>query len=144
MALDGATRRNLELTETIRRGAVQGSLLGVLDATVTSMGGRRLRQWLHQPLVDVAQLQVRLDAVQTFRDNTPARTRLRALLKEVSDLERLATRVVQGLARPRDLLGMRRSLETWPQIQDVVREVAGEGQRCVRWPAWTPARRSRR
>jgi DNA mismatch repair protein MutS len=118
MALDAATRRNLELTETLRRGAIEGSLLGVLDVTVTSLGGRLLRRWMTEPLVDVAQLNARLDAVAALHDDTPARVRLRSLLKAVSDLERLASRAVQGIARPRDLLGIRQTLEVLPEICD--------------------------
>ena len=97
---------------------MQGSLLGVLEATVTSMGGRLLRRWINQPLLDLDRLNERLDAVEAFYHDTPARTRLRALLKDVADLERLASRVVQGIARPRDLLGIRQSLEVLPQIQE--------------------------
>jgi DNA mismatch repair protein MutS len=126
MTLDAATRRNLELTETLRRGTVEGSLLGVLDTTVTSMGGRLLRRWLSQPLLDLDGLNARLDAVEVFYDDTPARTRLRTLLKGVADLERLASRVVQGIARPRDLLGIRHSLETLPQIQDTIASMTGK------------------
>jgi DNA mismatch repair protein MutS len=117
MTLDAATRRNLELTETLRRGAVQGSLLGVLDSTVTSMGGRLLRRWIAHPLLDLERLNRRLDAVAAFHSDTPTRTRLRELLKDVADLERLSSRVVQAIARPRDLLGIRQSLEAFPKIQ---------------------------
>ncbi len=126
MTLDAATRRNLELTETIRRGTVQGSLLGVLDATVTSMGGRLLRRWLHQPLLDLERINERLDAVEAFYRDTPARTRLRTLLKDVADLERLTSRAVQGIARPRDLLGIRHSLEALPQIQALAEQMGAE------------------
>ncbi len=128
MTLDAATRRNLELTETLRRGSVQGSLLGVLDGTVTSMGGRLLRRWLTQPLLDLARLNRRLDAVQAFYGDTPARTRLRDLLKAVGDLERLTSRVVQGIARPRDLLGVRQSLETLPEIQALIAQMDSDAE----------------
>ncbi|MBE7471539.1 MAG: DNA mismatch repair protein MutS [Anaerolineales bacterium] len=120
MALDAATRRNLELTETIRSGAVQGSLLGVLDKTITPMGGRLLRTWLHQPLLDVTALNERLDAVETFFNDTLARGDLRARLKEIADLERLTNRAIQGIAQPRDLLAIRRSLEAVPVIQQTL------------------------
>ena len=120
MTLDAATRRNLELTETLRRGAVQGSLLGVLDVTVTSMGGRLLRRWINQPLLDLQRLNERLDVVEAIFHDTPTRTRLRTLLKEVADLERLTNRVVQRIARPRDLLGLRQSLEILPQLQESI------------------------
>ena len=117
MTLDAATRRNLELTETLRRGAVQGSLLGVLDGTVTSIGGRLLRRWIAHPLLDLDRLSRRLDVVEAFYHDTPARTRLRDLLKSVADLVRLTSRVVQGIAGPRDLLGIRESLLMVPEIQ---------------------------
>jgi DNA mismatch repair protein MutS len=117
MMLDAATRRNLELTESQRRGTVQGSLLGVLDVTVTSLGGRLLRRWLNQPLVDLERLEARLDAVEGLTQDTPSRTRLRSLLKEVSDLERLSSRAVQGIARPRDLVGIRQTLAALPEIR---------------------------
>jgi DNA mismatch repair protein MutS len=126
MILDAATRRNLELTETLRRGAVQGSLLGVLDGTITSMGGRLLHRWITHPLLDLDRLNRRLDAVEAFFQDTPARTRLRDLLKNVADLERLASRVVQTIARPRDLLGIRESLEMVPEIQALTGEMGHE------------------
>jgi DNA mismatch repair protein MutS len=120
MVLDAATRRNLELTESLRRGAVRASLLGVLDVTVSSMGSRLLRRWLSQPLVDLAGLNERLDLVETFYHDTPLRLRLRALLKEVSDLERLTSRVVQGVARPRELLAIQQSLVALASIRDLL------------------------
>ena len=117
MTLDASTRRNLELTETIRGGTAQGSLLGVLDKTITAMGGRLLRTWLQQPLLDVDTLTTRLNAVEAFTTQTLARGDIRAQLKEIADLERLTNRVSQGIAQPRDLLAIRRSLETVPIIQ---------------------------
>ncbi|MDH4137369.1 MAG: DNA mismatch repair protein MutS, partial [Anaerolineae bacterium] len=126
MNLDAATRRNLELLQTIRTGSVKDSLLGVLDATVTAMGGRLLRRWLNQPLLDRHQLERRLDAVDAFYHDTPARTEVRALLKELVDLERLTNRVVQRITGPRDLLGVRRSLEVVPRLREAVEGMGGE------------------
>jgi DNA mismatch repair protein MutS len=123
MILDAATRRNLELTQTLRRGTTEGSLLGILDATITSMGGRLLRRWIMQPLVSLEGLGRRLDVVEAFHQDTSARTRLRDLLKNVADLERLASRAVQGIARPRDLLGIQQSLEVLPELQSLVAEI---------------------
>ena len=123
MTLDAATRRNLELTETIRERTTRGSLLGVLDATVTAMGGRTLRRWINQPLLDLSRLNERLDAVQALYDDTPARSGLIALLKGLPDLERLTNRLVQRIVGPRDLLGIRRALEAVPRIKEVL--VAG-------------------
>jgi DNA mismatch repair protein MutS len=119
MTLDPATRRNLELVGTIRgpqsRGA-QGSLLGVLDETVTAMGGRLLRQRLNQPLLDKARLDSRLDLVGYFVKHSLLRAEIRRLLKGVPDLERLVGRLTQRRAGPRDLLGIRRALEAVPNL----------------------------
>ena len=101
MTLDEATWRNLELVQTIRSGSARGSLLGVLDETRTPMGGRLLRRWLGQPLLDVAQINRRLDAVQAWANDTPRRMELRNILRGVGDLERWITRVVQRIALPR-------------------------------------------
>ena len=125
MILDASTRRNLELTQTIRTSSVKGSLLGVLDATVTPMGGRVLRQWINQPLLDVDKLERRLDAVEALYRDTPTRTQVVALLKEMSDLERLTSRMVQRIAVPRDLVGIRKSLERVPQIRQALSQLEG-------------------
>ncbi len=128
MTLDEATRRNLELTQTIRSGDKRGSLLGVLDATRTPMGSRLLRRWLNQPLLDVDRLNARLDAVQAWHDHVAARTELRQLLRQVGDLERCTNRAAQGIARPQDLVGIRQALALMPEIEKVA-ELAREGER---------------
>jgi DNA mismatch repair protein MutS len=120
MTLDASTRRNLELTETIRTASIQGSLLGVLDRTVTPMGGRLLRTWLHQPLLNVEALNKRLNAVEAFATNILARGDIREQLKEIADLERLTNRVSQGIAQARDLLAIQRSLAAVPAIQQTL------------------------
>jgi DNA mismatch repair protein MutS len=120
MTLDGATRRNLELTQTIRGRKVAGSLLGVLDATVTPMGGRLMHRWLNQPLLDVEALNRRLDAVGSLHGRGPLRAELRGLLKGVRDLERMGNRVIQGVARPRELIALRDSLRVVPEIRSVL------------------------
>jgi len=111
MMLDAATRRNLELTRTIRSGSVAGSLLGVIDENRTVMGSRMLRRWISQPLLDRAALQARHDGVQVFYEDTPHRVALRDLIKGVADVERLINRTVQHVARPRDLMALRDSLQ---------------------------------
>jgi len=118
MTLDAATRRNLEITETIRGtlGAAQGSLLGVLDATRTPMGARLLRAWLGQPLLERAQIETRLERVAAFVQDTLARESAAAALKAMPDLERQTTRVMAGNASPRDLLAIRRALEAVPAL----------------------------
>lgn len=116
MALDAATRRNLELTETLRSGQVKGSLLGVLDHTVTAMGARLLRQWVNQPLLDRGRIEERLDRVAAFHADGLLRAEMRTALKPLSDLERITNRVVGGSAHPRDLIAMRATLADVPAI----------------------------
>ena len=109
MTLDAATRRNLELTETLR-GEVKGSLLGVLDQTVTPMGKRRIRQWVSQPLLDLAR-SANGRMVWSFSFiHSMLRAELRAALKPLADLERLTNRILSGHAQPRDLVAMRETL----------------------------------
>jgi len=131
MALDTATRRNLELTETIRAHSLQGSLLGVLDETLTPMGGRLLRRWIGQPLLDLAALEARLTAVDACYRDLPRRAGLRQTLRHFGDLERLANRIVQRIANPRDLVALKTALaklgEIGPQVSDLARESAVEG-----------------
>jgi DNA mismatch repair protein MutS len=128
MTLDESTRRNLELTETIRGNNVKGSLLDVIDRTLTPMGGRLLRRWLSQPLLNVAGINARLDAVQAFVDETTLRLELRELLRGLGDLERWTNRVVQAVALPRDLVGIRDLLCQVPAIKRFIgAELALEG-----------------
>ncbi len=110
MAVDAATWRNLEIAETLR-GERRGSLLGVIDETLTPMGGRLLRQRLARPLLEIAGLEERLDQVQGFVDEGGLRARVRAQLKPIADLERMTNRVLAGRASPRDLVGIRQALE---------------------------------
>ncbi|MDX1520808.1 MAG: DNA mismatch repair protein MutS, partial [Anaerolineae bacterium] len=131
MTLDAATRRNLELTETIRSNTTQGSLLGVLDKTITPMGGRLLRTWLHQPLLRVEALNQRLDDVELFSQHTLGRGEVRQQLKAMADLERLTNRVRQGIAVPRDLLAIQRSLEAVPLIQQAITQLPVEDSDSV-------------
>ena len=111
LVMDPTTRRNLELTESLRERRVQGSLLGVLDRTLTPMGGRLLRARIAQPLVDREAIERRLDEVERFVQDGVLRARVREALKDMPDLERLVNRVVGGIATPRDLMGIRRALE---------------------------------
>lgn len=116
MVLDAFTRRSLELTETSRSRSAKGSLLSALDRTVTPMGGRLLHTWVNQPLLDLQRLNARLDAVQALTDSEATRQDLRAALKRVSDIERLTNRVLMRRAGPRDLIGLRQSLEAVPDL----------------------------
>ncbi|HEX7056404.1 MAG TPA: DNA mismatch repair protein MutS [Bacilli bacterium] len=122
MVLDPFTRRNLELTETIRDRAKTGSLLWLLDRTVTSMGGRLLKRWVDKPLLSAERITKRLNAVDYLFHNLIAREELRQALKEVYDLERLAGRVAFGTANARDLLALKLSLRQIPGIMRLCRE----------------------
>jgi DNA mismatch repair protein MutS len=120
MVLDPFTRRNLELTETIRNRQSKGSLLGVLDRTITAMGARLLRTWIGQPLLDLKRLNARLDAVQALFGDEMLRAEIRDLLRGVSDLERLSNRLAAGSATPRDLIALRGSLSVVPRIRSLI------------------------
>jgi len=138
VGLDAVTRRNLELTCTLRDGGVRGSLLGVLDRTVTAMGARLLRRWLQQPLLDLARIQERLDAVEELcpRPSTSPRqdlgedsagsflrADLRDLLDNLYDMERLVGRIGFGTANARDLVALRQTLEQIPGIKALLATV---------------------
>ena len=119
MTLDAATRRNLELTETIRSGTSAGSLLGIIDKTTTPMGKRLIRQWVSKPLLDAGRIQKRLDGVSTFFDDGMLRVETREALKSLQDLERLSNRVIGGTAQPRDLVGIRDTLNQLPDLREL-------------------------
>ncbi len=133
MVLDPQTRRNLELFQGGRWGDSGASLLSVLDETRTSMGGRLLRRWLGQPLLDVDELQKRQDAVGWAHRSALRRERATVLLGSISDLERLVNRVRTFIARPRDLVALADSLEVAPQLRDVLND--GEDAPDVSWLA---------
>jgi DNA mismatch repair protein MutS len=129
MVLDAHTRHNLELFSSARWGASSGSLLSVIDLTETAMGGRLLKKWLGQPLLDIKQLTSRQEAVAWFHDNTMVRHQVMSLLGDIADLERLLNRVRGSIATPRDLVALRYSLEKLSQVKA---EIEGnEG-----FPAW--------
>lgn len=120
MVLDVATRRNLELTETMREKSKRGSLIWVLDRTMTSMGGRLLRKWIEQPLIKLGDIQERLSAVEEFKDKYMARMECRELLKRVYDIERLLSRVVLGSVNCRDLVALKNSIGQIPFIKNTL------------------------
>ncbi|MBO5078282.1 MAG: DNA mismatch repair protein MutS [Oscillospiraceae bacterium] len=117
MELDLDARRNLELTETMRSKEKKGSLLWVLDNTHTAMGGRMLRSWVEQPLMDPVQITSRQNAVAELVEETVKRGDLEELLKEVTDLERVMTRIVTGTVNARDLLSLAHGLRALPGIK---------------------------
>ena len=116
LPLDEMTRRNLELVEPLRAGAEGGTLLDVIDRTLTPMGGRLLRRWLLAPLVEPAAINARLDAVETLVQDGRGRERLREALDGVRDLERLAGRAALGRATPRELGALRDSIQRLPDV----------------------------
>ena len=116
MALDVNTQRNLELFYCSRSGTTGGSLLSIIDLTKTAIGGRLLKRWLGQPLLDITELVKRQDAISWFYDNSMARNQTISLLGEVADLERLINRVRSNIASPRELATLRRSLEVIPRL----------------------------
>jgi DNA mismatch repair protein MutS len=120
MILDETTRRNLELTATLQDGKKHGSLLGVLDRTVTAMGGRTLRQWIHYPLIDCSEILHRQKAVAELVDESLARMDIIEALDGVYDLERLNSKIAMASANAKDLLALRNSLEKLPRIDDLL------------------------
>ena len=120
MVLDDFTRRNLELTETLHDGGRRGSLLGVMDRTVTAMGARKLRHWITHPLVDRQRIEERHIAVEELVRESLCRDDLRRALDEVYDLERLNGRIAMATGNAKDLAALRISLEKLPQILDLL------------------------
>ena len=116
MALDRATQRNLELVRRAFDGRADGSLLRALDRTITSMGARLLRDWILHPLTDIPPILDRQEAVAELHADFERRSRLRAAMKSIADIERLMTRIVLGAANARDLLALKNSLSALPQI----------------------------
>ena len=123
MLLDSASRRNLELCETLREKEKRGSLLWVLDKTKTAMGARMLRYQVEQPLLDKDELLLRLDAVEELKENAICREEIREYLTSIYDLERLISRVTYQTANPRDLIAFKSSLEMLPHIKCILKDM---------------------
>ncbi len=122
MLMDGATRRNLELCETMREKQKRGSLFWVLDKTKTAMGARALRNFIEQPLVDKNEILNRQDVIEEFSAHSVDRDEIREYLNTVYDLERLLTKVIYGSVNPRDMLAFKGSLSTLPYIKNIISE----------------------
>ncbi|WBL13223.1 DNA mismatch repair protein MutS [Sutcliffiella sp. NC1] len=123
MKMDLYSKRNLELTETIRSKGKKGSLLWLLDQTVTAMGGRLLKQWIDRPLIDLKVITYRQEMVEVLIEQFFAREEIRELLKQVYDLERLAGRVAFGNVNGRDLVQLRKSLQQIPILKEKLTEL---------------------
>ncbi|TCZ81067.1 DNA mismatch repair protein MutS [Paenibacillus albiflavus] len=118
MTMDPFTRRNLELTETVRERSKKGSLLWLIDGTVTAMGARLLRRWIDKPLLSKERIDERLEAVERLYGNLIARDEVRIALKEVYDLERLVARLSYGNANARDMVALKLSLSQVPLLKE--------------------------
>ncbi|GCF08861.1 DNA mismatch repair protein MutS [Dictyobacter arantiisoli] len=120
MVLDAHTQRNLELLQGARSGSLQGSLLGVLDRTITPMGARQMRRTITQPLLDLQELQARLRSVEELYENPAIRSRFSSCLQELGDLERVSGRIRQGTAVRNEVLGLREYLAVLPTVRDLL------------------------
>lgn len=126
MELDGFTRRNLELTSTIRQNRKEGSLLDILDQCRTPMGKRALRRWLEQPLMNLEAINKRLDGVEELWADISLRQSGRDLVNKIYDLERLSGKLGSPLLNPRDLLALKQSLALLPAVKDILRDSRSE------------------
>ena len=122
MVIDSSSRRNLELVETLREKQKRGSLLWVLDKTKTAMGARMLRNFVEQPLIDIDQINERLDAVEELNQKAISRDEIREYLNPVYDLERLVSKISYQTANPRDLIAFKSSLSMLPHIRSLLAE----------------------
>lgn len=120
MVLDETTRKNLELFENLATRSRKGSLLEILDETVTSMGGRMLKRWLSSPLMDLDKINERLDKVSELKEKDVSRQRLRENMRQVKDIERLSARISLGIANARDLVALESSLNLLPEIKSII------------------------
>jgi len=123
LILDDVSRRNLELTRAMRDGSTSGTLLGVLDETATSMGGRMLRNWINSPLLEVEDILKRQNALEMISQAQFVIPKLKGTLKQVMDIERLTSRLSTGYGNPRDLAGLRSSLQSVPKLRGFVSEI---------------------
>ena len=120
MVLDETTRKNLELFENLATRSRKGSLLEILDETVTSMGGRMLKRWLSSPLMDLDKINERLDKVSELKEKDVSRQRLRENMRQAKDIERLSARISLGIANARDLVALKSSLNLLPEIKSII------------------------
>jgi DNA mismatch repair protein MutS len=135
MGLDAVTRRNLELTEGSRSRNKQGSLLGILDKTMTPMGARLMRTWVSQPLLERTTIEERLTRVDALFSDAMLRAQLRDGLKNMPDLERLTGRAISGIAKPKDLLSLKAACEQIAQLRDEGRGMREEVSALIPQPS---------
>lgn len=126
MQLDITTRKNLEILEANREKTKKGSLLWVLDETVTAMGGRQLRHWIEAPLLDIVEIKKRQDVVEILVNNNLLRDDIQDVLKTVYDIERIISKVVTSNVNARELLSLKNSLENLPTLKNVLGKIVNE------------------
>ena len=124
MTIDISSRRNLEITETMREKIKRGSLLGTLDKTKTAMGARRLKSWLDRPLIDAKKIALRADAVEELTQNADVLEDLTEALKKIYDIERIISRVVYGSCNARDFLSLKQSIDKIPDIRSAIKNTS--------------------
>jgi DNA mismatch repair protein MutS len=117
MVIDEVTKRNLELTQSLFEQGKKGSLFWVLDETMTAMGSRKLKQWLNYPLMDIREIERRLEGVSELKEKKIERKQLKECLKGIQDIERLTSRIYLGHANARDLIGLKNSLQNSPNLK---------------------------
>ncbi len=124
MTMDINTRMNLEINETIRSKEKKGALIGILDKTYTAMGGRLLKKWLEQPLLDIKAINKRLNAVEFFTNNLMLMDDVRVNLKEIYDIERLSSKISSGNCNGRDFISLKNSIKVLPHIKNILRSTS--------------------
>ena len=130
LIIDDITFRNLEIIKNIRTGSKQGTLLGIIDQTVTAMGGRLLKRWIRYPLMDVAEISSRQEAVEEAKNSISVRRNIREKLKLVYDLERLGSKIAMGQCNARDLVALKQSLNYLPDIWSLLSNFNAEMLQC--------------
>ncbi|MBW2490230.1 MAG: DNA mismatch repair protein MutS [Deltaproteobacteria bacterium] len=130
LIVDDISFRNLEINKNIVSGSRQGTLLGIMDRTVTAMGGRLLKRWIRSPLMDVPEIESRQHAVGEAKDKISIRRNIREKLKLVHDLERLGSKIVMGQSNARDLVALKNSLNTLPDIWSLLSNLNSELFKC--------------
>lgn len=126
MILDSSTQRNLELLRNIKDGSSRGTLFEVLNKTVTSMGARKLKRWLLLPLIDKEDINRRLDSVEELLKNQITKEDIKDMLKDMSDIERISTRITYKTANPRDLVSLKNSLLLLPKLKELMKDYSSE------------------
>jgi DNA mismatch repair protein MutS len=131
LLVDELSCRNLELIRNIRTGSVHGTLLGIMDKTVTAMGGRRIKRWIRYPLLDISKIRSRQDAIEEAKENIQIRKDIREHLKSVYDLERLGSKIAMRQSNARDLVALKRSINSLPRIWPLLSHLKAKRFTCT-------------